>query len=134
MEIKFKGSKKKIALKDENNKVIDHIYINPNNVIERNTFIRLFELADKELEEIKKLGKKLKDKSEVEIITLSSHKQMELYEKYKKEFVKLWGEPINKLCSVVGEEFEVLATLIEGISPYYKELSKANIDKYTKEK
>lgn len=142
MEIKFTSKKKRIALKNAEDKEIGHIFINPEDTLERNAIFELLEeIHSKEAkidalkEEIDGLEKEENrtQEEELEILGRVAKAEKELFDLMYNKFCEIWGEGIEILFKEIGYEVDVAVTLIQGITPYYKEISQKNIEKYIKE-
>lgn len=131
MEIKFKNTRLKIALKDEDNNLIGDLYLNPDNAIQRSKMIELYHKVMNEESKLKEVEEKIKNESDdlvkgTEVVQL----EKEIFEMLLNGLVDIYGEVINKLADATGNDLGSFITLINGITPYYQEASNNSVNKY----
>ena len=124
--MKIVSSKKRIAINEDENRIIE---INPGNTLQRKKYYELFD-------KLEKLGKDLSLKSK----GLDAIKDFEkivvieeqTFDSIAKEIDNVFGEGTIQKITEGEKDLEMLVQFFEGLTPYFQDYNKEKMAKYGK--
>lgn len=120
------SSKKRIAINDDENRIIE---INPGNSIQRKKYYELFT-------KLEKLGKELSAKSKeyenAENIDKAIDLEEETFDRIAKEIDNVFGKGTIQKVTEGEKDLDMLVQFFEGLTPYFQKYNEEKIKKYSK--
>lgn len=124
--MKIVSSKKRIAINDDENRIIE---INPGNTLQRKKYYELFT-------KLEKLGKELSVKSKelekVGNVDATINLEEETFDRIAKEIDNVFGEGTIQKVTEGEKDLDMLVQFFEGLTPYFQKYNEEKIKKYGK--
>ena len=124
--MKIVSSKKRIAINEDENRVIE---INPGNTLQRKKYYELFSKLEKIGKDLAIQSKGLDDVKDVDKIIVLEE---QTFDSIAKEIDAVFGKGTIQKITEGEKDLEMLVQFFEGLTPYFQNYNKEKFSKYGK--